>query len=553
MWKKMIGKAPISIIVKNEKIVEYANNEAKTILSTKDEEGNGISSSRGINNEFKESSIKYSLTALKKLELEENKMSLYDIVQNSVSSIDFKEKNNFIRKSKKGDLYYEVFWNDKFKFNFKSCLIIFIKEVTSSIKLIKEASCEKYTKIYIASVTHDLRTPINGIMGMMDCISSHTNDPYIQECIKTAKNSSEMLLLLIRDILDLSQLESNSVRLNYESINIIEVVTECSELFSKDFQFKRLESKIQISNNFSGQFCTDKMRYKQILCNLISNALKYTMKGSIKIKLKYEEDNEVLKTTVKDTGVGISQDNQSKLFNLFGKIDSNRSLNPHGIGLGLTICKKFSELLGGNIEVKSQENVGSSFIFRIKNKIIQDFNKKKSSIGPFGNLEGTSSIEGTLSRKFVSRISECDCTKLLLVDDNPTNLCVLIGYLKNKTVKAEVVILRKANNGIEAIEKFEKKSYHTCCKSFLMIFMDINMPMMGGFDAIKIIREKEATLNLEPAIIIACTAEPIFNEEETNNYKECGFDSICTIYIVVKPVYKRSFEDNIKYYLGIAL
>ena len=244
---------------------------------------------------------KYSLTALKKLVSEKNKVSLYEILHHSNSSENLPDKNIFIRKNKKGDLYYEVFFIETFKFKTKKCQLIFIKEVTGSVALIKEASCEKYTQIYIASVTHDLRTPVNGMVGMMDCISSYTNDPYILECIKTAKNSSEMLLLLIRDILDLSQLESNSVRLNYESFNIIEIVNECRELFNKDFQFKRLESKIQICNNFTGEFCTDKMRYKQILCNLISNALKYTMKGSIKIKLKFDESKGLLETTVKDT------------------------------------------------------------------------------------------------------------------------------------------------------------------------------------------------------------------------------------------------------------
>lgn len=384
---------------------------------------------------------KYSLTALKKLVSEKNKVSLYEILHHSNSSENLPDKNIFIRKNKKGDLYYEVFFIETFKFKTKKCQLIFIKEVTGSVALIKEASCEKYTQIYIASLTHDLRTPVNGMVGMMDCISSYTNDPYILECIKTAKNSSEMLLLLIRDILDLSQLESNSVRLNYESFNIIEIVNECRELFNKDFQFKRLESKIQICNNFTGEFCTDKMRYKQILCNLISNALKYTMKGSIKIKLKFDESKGLLETTVKDTGVGISKKNQSKLFNLFSKIEDNRSLNPHGIGLGLTICKKFSELLGGNIQVKSQEKKGSSFKFRIKNNITQKLQKERSSRLLLGNVGISSSLEGTLRRRFLSKVPDCNCPQLLFVDDNPTNLCVLTGYLKNKNIKAEVVIL----------------------------------------------------------------------------------------------------------------
>ena len=279
------------------------------------------------------------------------------------------------------------------------------------------------------------------MVGMLDCINSHTNDPYIHECVKTAKNSSEMLLLLIRDILDLSQLESNSVRLNFENVNITELVNETLELFNKDFLFKKLESKIKISNNFSGEIYTDKMRYKQILCNLLSNALKYTMKGFIQIKLKYYSENETLKTVVTDTGVGISKENISKLFNAFGKLEENKSLNPYGIGLGLTICKKFSELLGGKIEVKSEINHGSSFIFRIKNMQSQSQLPKKrtSSKKLFSPFINSPSRGGSENFRFPF-IPECLCPKFLFVDDNPTNLCVLTGYIRNKPISGDIVI-----------------------------------------------------------------------------------------------------------------
>ena len=433
--------APVSIILKSIEKIEFTNFDHDLSTNQKKTE-NKVSSSRKLLKKGK-LDLNHPLndSSLKQMFLEDGeKKSLYDFLQEENPLDHLNGKTRFKVTTDEMEYFYELNSLKNITFNSVKCIALFIKDVTSSILLMKNESNEKSTRIYIASVTHDLRTPVNGITGMMDCIESYTNDPYIHECLKTARNSSEMLLLLIRDILDLSQIESNSVRLNFEKVNILDIINETSNLYIKDFNFKKIELKIRNKTNSTIIIVTDKMRYKQILCNLLSNALKYTSKGSIQIILKYNLESMVLTTQVKDTGIGISEENQSKLFNLFGKLEENKELNPHGVGLGLTLCKKFSSLLGGDILVKSQLNRGSKFSFKIKNQI------EKLKIRPNNGPVTITQDEPNLNEKFYPssdyfvRIKKtCECARILLVDDNPTNLLVLKGYMRNSNEKDDTV------------------------------------------------------------------------------------------------------------------
>jgi len=442
-WKNILNKVPLSIFIKSENCLEFINKMAEEIIIQNHTEENQecLTQKDLIKEEKKEGINKFEI--LKEIIEQNNNISLHQFIFDENSRKEFSNSTRFKYTLGTEEKVYEVSFSEIKFFNMKKCLAFYIKDVTSSEELIKQELREKNTKIYIASVTHDLRTPINGIVGMLDCIKVYTQDLYIRECIETASNSSEMLLLLIRDILDLSQFEANKIRINIEQVNIIAMINESVKLFSKDFQLKNLELKLDFSNQRELFINTDKNRYKQILCNLISNALKYTTNGFIRIKVKFNENTNSLKTSIYDTGVGIAKDDQDKLFNLFGKLNSNSQLNPNGIGLGLTICQRLSKLLGGDIKLKSELGVGSKFTFIIKSKDEFGIENLDLCRNPSKRL-GSSLIHLNQPEELKNlNFKECECSKLLFVDDNSINLLVLTGYIKGLKINVDIVLLNR--------------------------------------------------------------------------------------------------------------
>jgi len=221
-------------------------------------------------------------------------------------------------------------------------------------------------------------------------------------------------------------------------VNIVETIKETAKMFEKDLMIKNLYLSLNFSKSSIDCIWTDKMRYRQIITNLISNALKYTLKGGITVKIKYSFSSNILKTAVKDTGVGIKKEDQDKLFNLFGKLNNNSQMNPNGVGLGLTICKKLSQLLGGDIILKSVPGKGSIFKFTVLNDSSRNNLKSVSEQQISGSLTFPENLS---SGNFLYQFPlTCSCPKLLFVDDNSTNIIVLKGYISGTSLDAEIVI-----------------------------------------------------------------------------------------------------------------
>ena len=236
-------------------------------------------------------------------------------------------------------------------------ILYLLKDLTNYEKIKDLNEKQKYQQIYFASITHDFRTPLSIISGNTELLLDKIENEDDRKYLKNIHNASAMLSLLVQDILDFSQIKAGILKVTNSTFSITKEFLLIIELFKEKFETKGLFLKFHKQENTPDKVTNDCNRIKQILVNLVSNALKFTTKGGVRIKVKKDKmNNSKIKVSVKDTGVGISPENINKLFTEFGKLEQHSNLNPNGIGLGLKICKEIVEKLGGTIEVKSKIN-----------------------------------------------------------------------------------------------------------------------------------------------------------------------------------------------------
>lgn len=348
-------------------------------------------------------------------------------------------------------------------------------------------NAERAKSEFLANMSHEIRSPMNGVLGMIELLrETDLKDEQI-DMLNTIHSSGQVLLTVINDILDLSKIESHKLELETESFNILNAFEEVIQLFKPQVKKKGLEV-IFVKDTNAEVFVGDVVRLKQILTNLVSNALKFTAKGKIEISLKensIDQDESIIEFEVKDSGIGISEENGKKLFSAFTQADASITRNFGGTGLGLTICKSLAELMGGNISFESEEGIGTSFKVNIR--------LKKSLVK---NTEMNNSAE--LNAKNFAQIYP---HQILLVEDNETNIKVATMFLKKLGYECQI-----ARNGAEAVEivKLKGKDY------FSIIFMDMQMPILDGVSAT--IRIKKLFPELS-SIIVALTAN-VFDEDK---------------------------------------
>jgi signal transduction histidine kinase/ligand-binding sensor domain-containing protein/CheY-like chemotaxis protein len=381
------------------------------------------------------------------------------------------------------------------------------RELQEALKKAEEA--DKLKSAFLANMSHEIRTPMNAIVGFANLLKdSDIDEAEKTDFIEVINSNSEILLILIDDILDLSLIEANQLVIRKDIFSLNEILDHLYSSFS--LMNRKQELEMRLNNELHGnnlKIFSDRIRIKQILSNLLNNAYKFTEKGSIELGVRKLNNN--ISFYVKDTGIGIEKGNLEKIFDRFSKSDPKSDTLYRGAGLGLTISKALAGLLGGSLQVESEVGVGSVFYFNLPYSLVSE---EEVAAIPFKTSENT---------------QELSDKNILIVEDEQAN------YLYAKKMLNKMYInVYWAENGLEAL------NLASSGVPFDLILMDIKMPLMDGFEAAKIIKS-----NNPKQIIIALTAYA--RPEDRARFMEAGFDDYLS-----KPIKPNDFKSVIRRYVS---
>ena len=332
--------------------------------------------------------------------------------------------------------------------------------------------------IFLANMSHEIRTPINVMLGMNEMILRESASKEIVQYAESVEKAGRYLLSLINNILDITRIESGKLDITEEKFELRQLIQEIWMIGTKQAEAKKIEFVIEAEEELPKYLTGDVLHTKQVILNLISNAVKYTEEGQITLEINVSGDQIIF--SVKDTGIGIRKEDMDTLFDMFTRVDMKRHRNIEGSGLGLTIAKELCEQMGGQIYAESIYGKGSRFTVCLPLK-----STGEEKIGKW-DFEESKKVSEDQKRFFASK------AKVLIVDDSQQNLQVLASLLQRTGVQ-----LDKAGSGLECIEKVRSKKYH-------LIFLDYMMPEMDGIETFHKLREEE---NGREIPIIAITAD----------------------------------------------
>ncbi|MCR5336958.1 MAG: response regulator [Lachnospiraceae bacterium] len=379
--------------------------------------------------------------------------------------------------------------------------------------------------IFLAKMSHEIRTPINAVLGMDEMILRETDNSQIRNYATDIRTAGRTLLTIINDILDFSKIETGKIEIVPSEYDVSSMIYDLSNMTIFKAKAKDLAFHLSVQPEIPSKLFGDDVRIRQVLTNILSNAVKYTKEGSVDFRVLMKEgpdddDNVVLTFEVEDTGIGIKPEDMDKLLIEFERIDSIKNTSVQGTGLGMAITSRMLTMMDTNLEIKSEYGKGSVFSFDLTQKVMD-----KSPIGDFDER-----IRQHLKRStgYVSSFKAPDA-RVLVVDDNGINLKVFASLLKETKIR-----ITEAMNGPDAIDL--AKSMH-----FDIIFMDHMMPGMDGITAMKEIRRIKDGPNQDTPILVL-TANAVVGSKEM--YLKEGFDNF-----ISKPIISAELEDMIRRFL----
>jgi len=364
-----------------------------------------------------------------------------------------------------------------------------MKKAKESLEATKEKAevANQAKSEFLANMSHEIRTPLNGIIGMSELLGGTDLTQKQRDYLSLLKSSGKALMFLINDILDFSKIEAGKLDLEEIPFNIDQVIAEVAQIFEDQIKEKEIDLIVNIDKSIPPNLAGDPLRLRQVLVNLVSNAVKFTDKGNIQItaeaRLTETDRTEVL-FRIADTGLGIDADIQNKLFNAFTQADGSTTRRYGGTGLGLAISKRIVNMMSGNIWLKSELGRGSTFSFTVRLKNIADT---------------AASDQDTRSGYYQPQADEFADINLLLVEDSLINQRVAFEILRTTGMN-----VHNALNGKEALVKLEEMEFD-------IILMDVQMPEIDGLEATRLIREK---LKLSQIPIIAMTAHAMKGDRQ---------------------------------------
>ena len=381
------------------------------------------------------------------------------------------------------------------------------QEIEIAIARARDAALEtsRVKASFLANMSHEIRTPLNGITGVIGLLAETNLSNQQRELVEILNTSTDLLLNIVNDILDFSKIEAKMFELELINFNLREAVSETIKLFKSEAHRKRVSLEFEIDKNVVTNICGDTGRLRQILHNLVGNAVKFTDKGEVLLKV-FQPDSDIWRFEVSDTGIGIAPESHSKIFDSFSQADISTTRRFGGTGLGLAISKQLVQMMGGEIGVESELGKGSKFWFTAK----FDYHTENPDV----------TAQNYKIYEPVNIVTNPAKIKILIAEDNKFNKIITLQMLKNIGYDADAV-----NNGLEAVKAAQAKDYD-------LILMDCFMPQMDGCEATVAIRQQK----IKQPKIIALTASSILVERE--RCLAAGMDDF-----LLKPFTKDDLEN----------
>lgn len=380
--------------------------------------------------------------------------------------------------------------------------------------VVKAEKASQAKSEFLAMMSHEVRTPMNGILGMASLLQESDLKSEQQEQIQTIYSSANSLLAILDDILDFSKLEAGRFTIDSVPFSIANLAQEVINLFEATARKKQIHVELLINENLSSHHLSDPGRFRQVLLNLVGNAIKFTDQGKVTLRITQFASDQV-SFSIEDTGIGMNEQVLSSLFSPFTQADLSITRRYGGTGLGLAISKKIIEQMGGSISVESTEGQGSCFSFQLPLIVVD------APIPPVP-------VQASSSTTNLTTLHDKVDAKILLVEDNKVNQMVAVGLLKKLGYSCHI-----ANNGEEALAAVE-------AEVFDLILMDMQMPVMDGVTATQKIRRLDHPSASTPIVAVTANAMP----EDLNACLDAGMnDYLC------KPFNKTDLSDKIEKYL----